>query len=231
MALSIVVVAGRRATRTVDLAAAGPWRVASSIGPIELAPGPEPRLTYRASWLVRGPRTSDQAWPRRLPAANLSLDCPASSPVRWPCRATSRVEVPPGAEIEVRATAGEVMVEGWTGTIVVATSGPHDVIVGPVGGRLEVETEAGDVVAHGLMVEEVEARTVTGAVRLSFLEAPRSVVVEAGSGPVTIELPPGRYAVSVEGTPSPAIEVERDESADNWVRVEGRGPVRIVQTT
>ena len=162
--------------------------------------------------------------------------------------ATSRVVLPPGAELEVWATAGEVLVERWSGALVAVTTGDHDVILGPVDGRVDIETEAGAVTGHGLAATRVDVRTVDGAVHLSFREPPRSVSVEAGDGPVTIELPPGRYAVTVEGSHSPVIELDNDGVdqpdgpaqpdstdqaglADRSIRVVGRGPVRIHHTT
>lgn len=228
LAATIVTVAGgRQAERVVALDPSGPHRVASAAGSVEVGLGAEPRLVYRASWLLRGPTVSRDPWPGRLPADDLRLSCGR----RLPCRADGLIELPVGAVLEVRADGGQVLVSSFDGDLEAVTTGSHEVVLGPVAGVIRVETEGGDVIGHGLAADEIEVRTGAGAVHLGFLARPRSVRIEAGDAPVTVELPPGRYAVSVEGDRAPTIGVDVDGTADSRITVDGRGPVRILHTT
>ncbi len=226
------------AERVVELEPPAGLAIDSSAGPVELVAGDRATLTYRASWLGRGPElamapaaapTSASAAPsvRLDPLVELGLDCPN----RWPCRASSVVAVPAGVVVRVTADAGPVAVGAVDAAVRASTTGDHDVIVGPAAGTLVVVTEGGDVLGTGLAAADVDVRTVDGQVDLVFRERPDRVDVVAGPAPVTIELPPGRYAVSVEGSHTADIDVSRDEAAASRITVEGRGPIRILETT
>jgi hypothetical protein len=225
---AVATVAGRGSgARTVELGPDDVYRLDSSAGPVEVGVGGRARLHYRGSWLGAAPNVSDEPWPSRLPATDLRLWCGD-----WlPCRATARIEVPAGAEVEVRSSGGEILVDRFAGAVSAVTTGDHDVILGPIEGSVVARTVGGDVVATGLAASDVEISTVGGEVRLGFGPPPASLSVTAGDGPVTVELPPGRYAVSVEGDTAPTIEVDIDGTAESRIRIDGRGPVWIRQAT
>lgn len=240
----ITAVASRREERAIPLEASTGVVFGSSAGPVELVPGVSSSLTYRASWLARGPQlsmlpagpgsavgaaagTAGSTSASASPVVELDLDCPS----RWPCRASSALVVPTGLAVEATTEAGPVTVGAVDAAVRIRATDRHEVIVGPMRGTLDVATDGGDIVGTGLAATRVEVRTVDGEIELVFRERPERVDVVAGAGPVTIELPPGRYAVSVEGSQSADIDVSRDEAAASRIIVEGRGPIRILETT
>lgn len=203
----------------------GPVRVRSTAGPIEVVDGPTPQIAYRSSWLVRGPTAA-------IEPGGFDLRCDT----RWPCRAASTVVVPSGsaADLDVHAVDQDLLVTSFSGSLLAVAEGDGNVILGPVAGKIRVVTTIGEVVGHQLMADEVEVVTDSGHVSLDFARQPRSVVVSAGVEPVTILLPPGRYAVSVEGTPvdvAPDAGIVQAADAEHRLSVRARGPVRIESST
>ncbi len=236
-AMVATTVASRSDRRSLALEGAPAYRLTSGAGPVEVVAGPSARLDYRASWLVAGPELVEGApavvaddggsGPSLLPAIDLAIDCPS----RWPCLVSSRLQLPPGAGLEAHATDGPVVIGSMAGPVVVSTAGDDDVLLGPVAGPVSARTERGAVIGTDLTGPAIEVTTGSGPVELRFRARPRTVVVEAGDAPVTIELPPGRYAVTVEGTRTATIDVDRDDRADSRISVDGLGPVRIIATT
>ncbi len=162
-----------------------------------------------------------------MPTVGLDLSCAT----RWPCRASARLQLPPEVELDAITTDGPLILGPVDGRFTATTTGDDAVLLGPLTGTVRAVTERGDVIGTGLAAREVEVDTAAGAVHLTFRERPRSVAVVAGVEPVTIELPPGRYAVTVVGSPSATIDVHRDDAADSRIWIDGRGPVRITSTT
>ena len=144
--------------------------------------------------------------------------------------------VPSGsaADLDVHAVDQDLLVTSFSGSLLAVAEGDGNVILGPVAGKIRVVTTIGEVVGHQLMADEVEVVTDSGHVSLDFARQPRSVVVSAGVEPVTILLPPGRYAVSVEGTPvdvAPDAGIVQAADAEHRLSVRARGPVRIESST
>lgn len=218
--------------RTVDIDPGGPIRIRSTAGPVEVLDEPGPAVSYRASWLIRGPTEVTDA-------GGLDLRCDT----RWPCRALSTVRVPSArsatdrgsaVDLDVHTVDEDVVVTGFVGRLLVTTEGVGAVVLGPVRGEIRAVTAAGTVVGHGVRAEVVEVVTDGGAVELHFAEPPRSAVIEAGTEPVTISLPPGSYAVTVSGTPvdiATDVDVVQAADAEHRLSVRARGPVRIQSST
>lgn len=235
------VAAARQATGTLALDPSGPVVLHSSAGPVEVGVGPVDRIDYQASWLLRGPtlhRTGGAGGVGGVGGTGGGGRVEGAAPVievrcdtDWPCRARTRIELQAATDLSVRSEAGPVLVEQLAGSLSIDTGGSHPVTLGPVEGEVRVETDQGDVVGHGLAATTVEIRTGGGAVTLSFRDRPALVQIVAGTEPVEVMLPPGRYAVSVGGNPSATVEVDQDDSADSRIRIDGRGPVRIGTTT
>ncbi len=234
----------RSAIVTVELDPSGPFVVRSSAGPIELrgsdssadprtAAPPRssdrgPTLEYEASWLLFGPDVrfgAETADPRAYRQGAVDISCET----RFPCRAVSRLQLPgrSPAEVTIESVDGDVSVVDHVGDLTVLAGGSSGVFAGSVGGRMSVASEHGDVVGYGLTAGEVLVETVAGAVELDFVGRPELVTVRSESGPVTIWLPDGDYAVSVEGGSSVAINVGQAASADSTLQIHARGPVRI----
>ncbi len=214
----------RSEPRSIELDPVGPYRWASSTGPIEVANGDAAVVAYQPSWLLFGPDTIGPA--DGLGDTPVGLACRTA----FPCRAPSRVEVPTATRVEVESTGGDVSVLRFDGDLTVVTAGGSDVFLGPVAGSLAVTTGPGDVLGFGLTADEVDVETTSGIIELNFATRPRRVVVRSGSEPVTIGLPQGDYAVSVRGGSSIAINVGQVATADSEILVQARGPVRIDPT-
>ena len=232
--------ASRRTQHSTDLESAPAYRLHSGAGPVEVVAGPTARLDYRASWLIGGPRlrqgppaavptpaaAGDGGGPDLLPAIDLVIDCPG----RWPCRASSLLQVPAGSGLEATTDGGPVTIGAVDGPVVVSTVADDDILLGPVSGPVFARTERGAVIGTSLAASVVEVVTEGGPVELHFVVRPRRVAVSSGPSPVIIELPPGRYAVSVEGSRTATIGVDHDERADSRISVVGPGTVRISTT-
>ncbi len=232
---------GRSTDASIELDQTGPWQIVSSSGPLEITSGAEPRLDYRASWLGSGPDIdatvgqlgeisigADGAGPFApehfgRPRTTVRLSCQT----RLPCRTIATARLPADAVLQATATDGSVLVERFTGMLAIETTDDHEVVLGPVEGGVHVSTDRGPITGHGLAATDVDIRTAGGSVDLGFNNRPRSVTVSAGEQPVTILLPPGCYAVTVVGNPSAIIEVDRDETAESRIRIDGDGPIRV----
>ncbi|MGH1489134.1 MAG: hypothetical protein ACRBK7_07020 [Acidimicrobiales bacterium] len=246
----------RSTVAAIELGPLGPYRVHSSAGPVEVtlasseaqavtwssgfgvASGVRPSATlrYDASWLLFGPSASlnrSAADPEGVGGrfgvgGDRSVDIACDT--RFPCRASSRLEVPLEAspvEVAIHSDDGDVSVGSFDGQLAISTAGSSGVFLGPVAGEITVTTENGDVFGYGLAATEVEVETIDGAIELDFAVRPRRLVVRSDGEAVTIRLPDGNYAVSVEGGSSTAINVGQVASADSHIRVEARGAVRI----
>lgn len=217
----------RSAVVAVDLPPAGPYRILSSAGPIEVTVGrgfesaiQNPTFEYDASWLLFGPDANVGD------LAEIEVSCHR----RFPCRAASRLGLPDAAvppDVTIGATEGDVSVNDYAGDLLVATSGSSSVFLASVGGRITVDGEDGDVFGYGLTASDVEVETTGGAVELEFAEKPALLVVRSEGGAVTIALPDGDYAVSVDSETPAAISVGQAADADSKLQIHARGPVRI----
>jgi hypothetical protein len=244
----------RSSTATVELPPAGPYRVISSAGPVDVAvvDVDRPLLRYDASWLLLGPEIDTGPEIDAGPEVELAASGVTSSsgrsgtveitcPARLPCRAATTVELPPisevgsggapaAADLTVGTVEGDVTVVGYAGDLVIVTAGTSSVYLGAVGGRASVSGVDGEVAGFGLTASDVDVEVVGGAVELRFATRPRSLKVRSDGGPVTIGLPDGNYAVSVTGGTSngaAVINVGQAAGADSTIEVHARGPVRI----
>ncbi len=208
----------RSEQRTVELDPAGPYRIRSTAGPIEVAQGDRPIVGYRASWLLADPSVTTAP-----DGSGVVARCDS----RLPCRVAARLEVPGPVELTVESVDQPVLVERFDGDLGVVLGGDAALFVGPMAGRLEVVSEHGDIEATGLAAERVDIRSESGRVTLRFAERPTRLTIRSRAGPVTIELPDGDYAVSVEGGSAATVNVRQAETADSHIQIQASGPVRI----
>lgn len=212
--------------QTVMFDPAGPYRIRSATGPVEVIAGDQTTtdavVQVDRSWFVTEPSATSEA-------GELSLRCVT----RWPCRAAATVLLPAtaGSQTVLELSAVEdVVVNHFDGALEATTSATGDVIFGPIRGRVAATTERGSVFGYGLRATEVDVTTTAGEVFLDFLEPPRRVSITAGDAAVTITLPPGDYGVTVDGGSSPDILVGQAADAESQITVHARGPVRIQHT-
>ncbi|MBD0674762.1 DUF4097 family beta strand repeat-containing protein [Streptomyces sp. CBMA156] len=129
------------------------------------------------------------------------------------CSVDYTVEVPKGAKVTLRASAGDVTLTGTTG-----------------GGDLH--SEAGDIKADGVS-GALTASTDGGNINLSFAAAPGNVKATSSAGDVTLRVPNGRYAVDASSDVGDrTIRVTNDSSATNHLRLHSDvGNVSVLPTS
>lgn len=97
------------------------------------------------------------------------------------CGATYRIEVPDGVDVDLRASAGQVRVDG-------------------IDGDLRARIDAGDVQMTDLRSSRVDVVSDVGRVAAAFAEAPTDVRVVAGAGSVELLLPRDGAPYAVDAT-------------------------------
>ncbi len=212
----------RAEDRVVDLGPSGPYRFRTDAGPVALSNADTPALRYRASWLIRGPSHTDDGSVGIFPN-EVVLTCET----RFPCRAGSTIDVPSTEAVVIETVDNDVLVDRFDGDLSIDSTGHGDVSLGPVAGRVTVSTEDGAIFGAGLTAVDVEIETRSGAIELWFDTRPERLVIRSGSEPVTIKLPDGDYAVSVQSGSSIVVTVGQVTTADAEILVQARGPVRI----
>ncbi len=212
----------RNEDRVVDLGPSGPYLFRSSAGPVAISNGDAPTVRYRASWLIRGPSLADDGSAEVFPK-QVVLRCDT----RFPCRAGSTIDVPQTEAVRVEAVDNDVLVDRFDGDLTIDSTGDGAVSLGPVAGRVMISTESGSVFAAGLTATDVEIETRSGEIEIWFAARPQRLVIRSGSEPVTIRLPEGDYAVSVQSGSSIVVTVGQVAAADSEILVQARGPVRI----
>lgn len=212
----------RSEDRVVDLGPSGPYRFKTDTGPVAISNADTPALRVRASWLIRGPSMADDGALGAFPN-EVTLACDT----RFPCRAGSTIDVPTSEAVLVETVDNDVLVDHFDGDLTIDSTGVGDVSLGPIAGRVTISTEDGSVFGAGLTAQEVEIETRSGAIELWFGARPERLVIRSGSEPVTIKLPDGDYAVSVQSGSSIVVTVGQVATADAEILVQARGPVRI----
>ncbi|MGW3228037.1 DUF4097 family beta strand repeat-containing protein [Kitasatospora sp. NPDC001095] len=110
------------------------------------------------------------------------------------CSVDYTVEVPKGAKVNLRGSAGDVTLTGTTG-----------------GG--ELHSEAGDIKADGVS-GALTASTDGGDIDLTFAAAPGNVKATSSAGDVTLRVPNGHYAVEAStDVGDRTVRVTNDPSA------------------
>lgn len=130
------------------------------------------------------------------------------------CSVDYSVEVPKGAKVNLRASAGDVALTGTAG-----------------GGDLH--SEAGNIKADGVSGAVLTASTDGGDINLSFAAAPGSVKATSSAGDVTLHVPNGRYAVDASSDVGDStVHVANDPSAANRLHLHSdAGNVSVLSTS
>ncbi|HVW17474.1 MAG TPA: DUF4097 family beta strand repeat-containing protein [Solirubrobacteraceae bacterium] len=113
---------------------------------------------------------------RRLQGGRLTVSSRCPRVLLGECRASYRVTVPPNVELTVRATSGDVVLDGFRGTAHVTTTTGRVVVGGYCGFGLTVRTVSGDVDAAAVC-------------------APERMALRSTEGGVRAVVPPGSYRI------------------------------------
>lgn len=181
--------------------------VTSAVGEVMVREDPSltPSIELEKTWAFEVPsesiETSDGV-------TRVTLDCARAAITR--CNGDWAVAVPPGTDVVVTTTAGDVDVEGVSGT-------------------LAVSNNVGDVRVSGTPTS-VDLRSNVGSVVAELDAAPDLVRVRTNVGDVDVNLPPGQsYAVQTRSDVDEVdTTVEVDPDSDHVVDLQtDLGTIRV----
>lgn len=136
------------------------------------------------------------------------------------CDTSYVLTVPKDVKVTLESSSGDLKVSGLpAGADLKSSSGSIE--VHNVGGALRMESSSGDLEAQGLTATTVSTESSSGSVDLEFVNAPQSVEAESSSGDVTILVPSGNEAYSIDMDTSSGDEtvtVQRDPNADRSIK-------------
>lgn len=190
--------------------------ISVSSGSISLNAGLGPRLgvTGTAHYAIFRSRVT---WGRTADGASVSGQC---RQLTGPCWFDLAFAVPAGMRVRAADTSGDVSATGLTGNLSLSSvsgnvalnsvSGDIGVFAqsGTVtgadvaGSRLTVNDESGTISLSGLAVPQVTVSDASGDITLTFTAVPDTVTVDGLSGNITLVLPKGSAAYSVNATAS-----------------------------
>jgi DUF4097 and DUF4098 domain-containing protein YvlB len=138
------------------------------------------------------------------------------------CDGLFSLDIPAGAELEIRTGIGDVILDGIDGdTEALTYDGDIDLV--DLSGDLDLTTASGDVTTTGLSGSEVTITAGAGRVEASFETIPALVDVEVTSGSAALTVPSSAYLVEAEaddGQVEVSGLVEQDSAASElWVAV------------
>jgi hypothetical protein len=121
------------------------------------------------------------------------------------CGVGLHVRIPAGVALQVTSTSGTLIAEGLSGPVRLRT-GSGTASMRNLTGPVWASAGSGMIEGIGLRSSRVDAGLSSGAISLTFADAPQEVTARSNSGSVSIFLPPGeRYQVtgrSSSGEPS-----------------------------
>jgi hypothetical protein len=165
----------------------------------------EVRRTERYSF-GHGPRTT-----RSVAGAVFAVRSRCPSSLLGPCTVDYRVRVPDNVAVDVRTTAGHVVLRGYRGSARVTTTG----------GAIDISGYCGN---------SLDARAGAGSIDLEATCAPPRVTLRAGSGAIHAALPRGRYDIDAESTTGDAHVrgiTDRDDAPYSVQVLSGSGDVAV----
>jgi hypothetical protein len=149
------------------------------------AAGDRIRVTGKASYsLVRSTLT----WTYTPGGVTLYPECHFVTGV---CGFDLNAVLPAGLPVSIDDGDGDLTLQGLSGRVA-ASDGSGDILGSVLSGpRVRLEAGSGDIAVGGLASTDVTASDSSGDITLTFAKVPDRVVVGAGSGNVTLVLPPG----------------------------------------
>jgi hypothetical protein len=173
--------------------------------------------------------TIEQTWQGNT--LHIRVHCPQGR--RWPpsndhCAAAYTLQLPVDTVVNARTTSGSLNVFGIAGDLSLTTHS-GDITLSNTTGAVRVRADSGSVTGGRLRSTDVNAQLKSGAARLTFVAAPRSVTAKTASGEIDIAVPEGRYRTHAS-TLSGAwkVAVISDDSATSEITAQaGSGDVKI----
>ena len=166
-------------------------------------------VTRELHW---GPGSSEpkptEAWSGTTLSIDADADCGGT--LAW-CGVDYVVRVPDGTAVTVRTGSGDVGLEGALGDVT-------------------FDAGSGDVEGDGLAAENLKGTTGSGSIDIELAQAPSAMDLGAGSGDVTVVVPPGTsYATSIEtGSGDENVDIATDPSSADRIHVKtGSGDVDL----
>jgi Putative adhesin len=139
------------------------------------------------------------------------------------CGVEYEIALPPGTNVRVDATAGDVRAEDLRSTVPVELeSSAGDVTaVDVIAPELRLSSSAGDVEATGVRAERVTAESSAGDVTMSLRDAPRSVDADSSAGDVEVVVPDQPYQVDASSSAGDVDtrRVDTDPDSNRVIRV------------
>lgn len=146
-------------------------RVRAGDGTVTVLQGPELRVTREA-------RTSSPGFELAWALVDGVLELEERCPLRSLCTVDTRIELPPGVDLDVRMGSGEVTLEG-------------------LDGQVELSAEGLILEARGLRSPVLLVSAEDALVDLELLAAPLEVAVALDAGDAALRLPAGPYALDL----------------------------------
>ena len=196
-----------------------------SSGDVSLRPaqGTAVELTRELHW--RGDKPPSYTETREGQTLRVFYKC-----VTINCWIDYEVRVPENVEVDVKASSGDVQVNGMAAPVRVDLSS-GDVRLTNVKGTVSVKTSSGDVSGTDIAAGRVDVTTTSGDVNLDFSAAPQSVTAHVTSGDITMLVPPDKepYRVDAQTTSGDQkITIDRSQSATRRIEANTTsGDVRI----
>ncbi|MEV4220031.1 hypothetical protein [Nonomuraea sp. NPDC049725] len=199
----------------------------SPIGGLRVLPAAGPGIQVDR-WL-RGKAADDGNNSWRLADGTLRLDVDCTV-VFGDCGARYHVRVPPGVRLVVRGGDDGVILRDLPQDVDVSTSGP--IRVYDASGRLKLRGDHEVIAGTRLRSADVEARTTTGTINLTFAERPAGLDVRSQHGRVTATVPRGDYAVTAGSTHGRVRSElkDADGSRHTIVARSSTGDVRLISS-
>ncbi|RJL35668.1 hypothetical protein D5H75_02450 [Bailinhaonella thermotolerans] len=190
-------------------------RVRAKWGRVEIVgrDAPGVRVTETHRWTTEAPKAAHSV--SEGGSVQLTSTCSKGAENRGgKCEVDFKVEVPRGAQVDAYVFGGPVALRG-------------------LGGKITVETEAGEVEGEELTGKQVSAKSGAGDVRLAFAAIPDRVVARATAGNGTVRVPRGSYNVKVDSDAGLGkIGVTQDRRSPHTIEVAtGAGDFSIQPTS
>ncbi len=140
------------------------------------------------------------------------------------CGMTATLTVPPSAtSVNVSTGGGSLTVpRGLTGKVTLTTSGSNITASG-LAGTANLDSGSGAINTSGITASDVTVNTYGGNAALTFTKTPRDVLVDSGSGAVSIVLPHGSYDFRVNAAGGGVSTPASDPAAHDVITVNSAG--------